>query len=169
MFVLQVLFWIDLNTYCDFLINLWVENNLWHIVILYLHERIVPFWKLYVSIILKSLLFMRQEVLYFFFFFKKFFTDLCYGFNHLFSFKIKINFIMPRTRIRFYLVILLNSTLGQWDLALVYKKRWTREHFLEVLYCLIQKSFNTKASCEIYAKGEGDCGSSEIEELEWTH
>ena len=110
-----------------------------------------------------------RSSLLFFFFFKKFFTDLCYGFNHLFSFKIKINFIMPWTRIRFYLVILLNSTLGQWDLALVYKKRWTREHFLEVLYCLIQKSFNTKASCEIYAKGEGDCGSPEIEELEWTH
>lgn len=56
--------------------------------------------------------------------------DLCYGFNHLFLFKIKINYIMPWIRISFYLVILLNSTLGQWwGLSVVHKNKLDQRTF----------------------------------------
>lgn len=121
----------------DSLINLWAGNNLWYVVILHLHEdQDCTFLKIIHQHNIEVVAFYetRSTLLH----------SLCYGFWHLFLFKIKINFTMPWTRIRF---IWWYCWTVCWDKDEAYllgtKTRWAREHFLEILYSLIPRHFNT--------------------------
>lgn len=92
MFVLSSLL---VFTRLDSLINLCVGDNLWYVVILYLHES-------QDCTFLKIIHERNIEVVAFYETRSSLFHGLCYGFNHLFLFKIKVNFTMLWTRIRLF-------------------------------------------------------------------